>query len=85
MKHTFIFNDREEITVEQSGETWSLSSTIERSGADDYTPPSQWDSAADTLESFILAAVNAGIPVDDKFREAVNTTFDAIANNYGDE
>ena len=83
MTHTFRFSKDEGITLEQSENGMSfLSSTIDN----DYDCPNvAYAAATNTLESFILAAVNAGIPVDDKFRDAVQTTFDAIINNYGDE
>ncbi len=51
---------------------------------DDCEPP--YKAAVDTLESLILALACQGVDVTtDAFKEAIDTTIDAIANNYGDE
>ena len=42
--------------------------------------------ALDTLESLLLAHATAGIRIDSpKYTEGVNTTLDAIMNEYGDD
>lgn len=49
---------------------------------EDHCRRLQWNAAIDGVESLILALVCAGVPVDDKFKVAVQTALDAIANNY---
>ena len=58
---------------------------IESDLAKDVEPDEQlFLAAVDTLESFILAAAVAGIDIESpQFLEAIQTTIDAIGNNYG--
>lgn len=44
----------------------------------------QYNAAIDGIESLILALVCAGVSVDDKFREGVQSALDAVGNNFGD-
>ena len=57
-------------------------------GADPEHPSddnrSLYNAAIDGLESLILAQACAGVPLDKKFDEAVETAISSIANHYGD-
>jgi hypothetical protein len=50
------------------------------------TPPTPYDAAMDTMESFLLALVLEGVDITTKpFYNAIASAFDAITNNLGDE
>jgi hypothetical protein len=75
---TFKFSNKEIISIKDGG----MLSTVSRSPDEN----SRWNVAMDTFESMILALDRSGINMDSpKIKEAVETTFDFLINQMGED